>query len=160
MFQEPSERDAIKTRHDAREIALEVLYSCDTTDNWCSEPLENYLTVFSNPNWSQSESGSKNLEFITKLVRGVIASRTVIDTEIGEASDRWSLARMSRVDRNILRLAAFEIIETLDTPMNVIIDEAVELAKAYGTDDSPTFVNGVLDRLARKVRGQLKTIAG
>ena len=86
------------------------------------------------------------------LVRGVGAQRGRIDGLIGEAARGWELSRMPALDRAILRLATFELLERTDTPVAVVIDEAVELAKAYSTEQSGRFVNGILATVAAEVR--------
>lgn len=85
--------------------------------------------------------------FSRQLVLGVWEKRNELDALIGRSSINWRLERMSRVDRNILRLAAFEVLYMKDIPPKVSIDEAVELGKRYGTEDSGAFINGVLDKI-------------
>jgi len=82
------------------------------------------------------------------LVRGVAESTTPIDAKITAASTNWRLERMSRVDRNLLRIGTWELMFKGDVPRAVVLDEAVELAKSFGTEESSAFVNGVLDRIA------------
>jgi N utilization substance protein B len=82
------------------------------------------------------------------IVRGVAAACDAIDGEIRAAQTNWRLERMARVDRNILRIAAWELTRSTEVPAEVVIDEAIELAKTFGTEDSSAFVNGSLDRLA------------
>jgi N utilization substance protein B len=82
------------------------------------------------------------------VVRGVVENLEAIDKRVTAASQNWRLERMSRVDRNLLRLGTWELMFRSDVPRAVVIDEAVELAKAFGTDESSAFVNGVLDRIA------------
>lgn len=82
------------------------------------------------------------------IVRGVFDKLTAVDKRITAASQNWRLERMSRVDRNLLRMSTWELMDAKDVPRAVVIDEAVELAKSYGTEDSSGFVNGVLDRIA------------
>jgi N utilization substance protein B len=84
-------------------------------------------------------------------VRGVAATQEEIDQRIREASTHWRLERMGRVDRNVLRLGAWELAHRPDVPRAVSLDEAVELAKSYGTDDSGAFVNGVLNKIAESL---------
>ena len=91
------------------------------------------------------------LIFANNLVSEVCARAPEIDALLGEHARNWRVSRMAAVDRNVLRLAAFELRDT-DTPVAVIIDEAVDLARRFGSDTSPSFVNGVLDSLARNVR--------
>jgi N utilization substance protein B len=82
------------------------------------------------------------------LVRGVAENLANVDARITAASHNWRLERMGRVDRNLLRMSTWELMGRKDVPRAVVIDEAVELAKAYGTEESSGFVNGVLDRIA------------
>lgn len=86
------------------------------------------------------------------LVRGLLACWDAIDGSIGETSVRWRLDRMAQVDRNVLRLAAFELSERAGTPRGVVLAEAVRLARRYGSEQSARFVNGVADALARRLR--------
>ena len=89
-------------------------------------------------------------KFCLFLYDGVVAQLTDIDARIAAAAENWRLSRMPTVDRNILRLGAFELLFMQDTPAAVAFDEAIELARRYGTADSSAFVNGVLDRLRRE----------
>jgi N utilization substance protein B len=89
-----------------------------------------------------------NYEFCQALLSVAIAERDAIDAAISAASTRWSIQRMARVDRNILRVAVAELIFFDDIPASVSINEAIEIAKRYGTADSSVFINGLLDRVA------------
>lgn len=90
--------------------------------------------------------------FARSLVAETVAQQAEIDDVIQSASRNWRLDRMSRVDRNILRLATYELRFTEDVPVKVVINEAVELAKRFGAAESPAFVNGILDRVAQALR--------
>lgn len=90
--------------------------------------------------------------FADRLLREVIAKRDWLDSKIIEASENWRLERMTPVDRSILRLGTLELLLHPEVPTEVVIDEAVELAKRYGADNSAKFVNGVLDRIAKERR--------
>lgn len=90
-------------------------------------------------------------EFARGLVAGVAAGVTDLDELVGQHARNWRVERMAAVDRNVLRLGAFELRET-ETPVPVVIDEAVDLARRFGSDTSPSFVNGVLDAIARELR--------
>jgi N utilization substance protein B len=92
-------------------------------------------------------------KFAKDLFIGVCIKKSKIDSLIRKYVKNWELDRMAVIDRNIIRLAAYEIIVTRDTPINVIIDEAIEIAKKYSTKDSGKFVNGVLDKL-KAIRSQ------
>jgi N utilization substance protein B len=85
--------------------------------------------------------------FCLQLYDGTVQHQGEIDPRLGEAAENWRVARMATVDRNVLRLGAFELLHCPDTPPAVVIDEAIELARRFGTAESPAFVNGVLDRL-------------
>ena len=89
--------------------------------------------------------------YADEIVRGVDEQQKMIDEKITSASQNWRLERMSRVDRNLLRLGTWELMFQKDVPRAVILDEAVELAKSFGTEESSSFVNGVLDRVANDV---------
>ena len=92
----------------------------------------------------------KETEFVARLVRGTLERVDEIDYRLSQLATDWSLDRMANVDRNVLRLAAFEMLFLEDVPVNVSINEAVELAKAYGTAESGKFVNGILGNLVRQ----------
>jgi N utilization substance protein B len=97
------------------------------------------------------EINSKAYAFASELVNGVIAHLADIDGRIAEKSKHWSMARMARVDLNILRLAVFELLYRPDIPKNVTMNEAIEVAKKFGAEDSASFVNGILDEIASSV---------
>ena len=125
-------------RHEARERALLLLYEAELKKIPAGDVLAS-LAVAPDP-------------FVTELVRGVATHLAALDEMVAEAAVDWELDRMAVVDRNILRLAAFELLEHTQTPVAVVIDEAVELAKRYSTDQSGPFVNGVLATIARRLR--------
>lgn len=126
-------------RSKAREQALHILYQREIT----GEPVAKILNGRS---WSE-EDGEPS-EFCRALLLGVDAHQSRIDEIIEATSENWSLGRMPLVDRNILRIAAYEILYADDVPDSVSINEAVEMAKVYGGEDSSKFVNGVLGRLS------------
>jgi len=88
------------------------------------------------------------IRFAEEILNGVIQRRGEIDQRLAQVAENWSVERMAAVDRNVLRIGVFELLCQPDTPTKVIIDEAIELAKRYGSAESPAFVNGVLDRVA------------
>ena len=90
--------------------------------------------------------------FTEQLARGVIVHQDAIDATITAASNNWTVERMARVDLAILRLAVFELMQTPDTPSRVVINEAIEIGKRFGTRESSGFLNGILDRIAHQVR--------
>lgn len=142
----------MKSRRKAREAALQALYQCDTLGEWDQACIELYFSVFKtevcDPAAPLEGAQKENLDFCKNLIHGVIQSMPFIDGQISSASTNWSITRMCRVDRNILRLAVFEIAFMEDIPVSVSINEAIEIAKSYGTVDSPMFINGVLDNVA------------
>lgn len=133
-------------RRRARWFALQVLYALDlNNEEAVADALGEYPRAF------DLEVDERAREFSTQLVGDVTAQQPEIDEIIQAASKNWRLERMSRVDRNILRLATCELRFTADVPVKVVINEAVELAKRFGADDSPAFVNGILDRVATQL---------
>lgn len=129
----------MSSRREARECSLQMLYTVDT----CNIPVETVLDFFSD----SLPTVEVYREFVEKLFRGVCQRREEIDCLIKQYVKNWDLERMAKVDRNIIRLAAYEILATPETPISVIIDEAVEISKKYSTKDSSKFVNGILDKL-------------
>ncbi|MDR1418083.1 MAG: transcription antitermination factor NusB [Endomicrobium sp.] len=129
----------MSSRREARECSLQMLYTVDT----CNIPAETVLDFFSDT----LPTVEAYREFAKKLFKGVCQKKEEIDSLIKKYIKNWDLERMATVDRNIIRLATYEILETPETPISVIIDEAVEISKKYSTKDSSKFVNGILDKL-------------
>ena len=102
---------------------------------------------------------NEELTFTDRLVRGVVQHRDGLDQRIADSSTNWRVQRMALVDRNILRVAVYELVYLPEIPPRVILNEAIEIAKRYGTADSGAFINGILDRIANQVRG-LGQLAG
>lgn len=143
----------ISCRRKAREVVLQALFQCDALSDWSSENIDLYFRQFQKQNMSNTEKQDsnqfdENRIFADTLINGVIANREYIDAQISSASKHWSVSRMSRVDRNLIRQAVYEIIFCDDIPISVTINEAIELAKRYSSDDAPHFINGVLDHIA------------
>ncbi|MGY8747190.1 MAG: transcription antitermination factor NusB [Pirellulales bacterium] len=126
-------------RSRAREIVLQVLYQDDLN----TDQPEDIRLRFMNARLNQDRS---LVEFAEDLLAGVRRNRDAVDQQLEEIARNWKLSRMAATDRNVLRLGAYEILFT-ETPDRVVINEAIELAKRYGTNNSSQFVNGVLDRL-------------
>lgn len=123
-----------------RELAVQMLYAIDVN------PSEEFPSI---PQVSEgSEIPYESRDFAEELVRGVGEHRLRIDGIISGKSKNWALERMSRVDLCILRMAIFELLFRADIPRNVTINEAIEVAKKFGTKDSPAFINGILDEVA------------
>ena len=129
------------SRRDAREFAVQILFQLDFNPG----ELEPVLASF----WAESKTTAKTREFVEQLVKGVLANREAVDASIEKCAQNWSLVRMAGVDRNIIRLAVYEMLFREDIPHPVSINEAVSIAKSMGDVGSGRFVNGVLDRVRR-----------
>ena len=128
-------------RRDARELALQALYQVDMA---AGEDPGRSLAVF----WAHFPREDEVERFARELVAGVLERRERIDALIAECAEHWRLPRLSRVDLSLLRLATFELLGRADIPPSVTINEAVEIARRFGSEDSAAFVNGVLDAIA------------
>ena len=142
-------------------MALKVLYSlADHEGGSLGDVLVDFWSNFHFRNDVLGEAIEENsvpqhpdvMVFAEKLICGVAENLEEIDQELMSYSTNWALDRMARVDLAILRLAAYELIYSHDVPHNVVLNEAVELGKRFGTEETPAFVNGVLDHLAQKHR--------
>ncbi|MCB9778877.1 MAG: transcription antitermination factor NusB [Alphaproteobacteria bacterium] len=136
------------SRRKAREYALQVLYSADLAEVSVGDALRGLWAGQMDGELAARPAESAEVEFAEGLCRGVESRRDEIDALIEKASANWRLQRMPVVDRNILRLAAYELLAMQDIPASVSINEGVELAKAFGEKESRAFVNGILDRIA------------
>lgn len=125
------------TRRRGRELALQMLYQYELAG---TEP-DAIFAAFD----ELKQAPAAASKFAVDLVRGVVEHLAEIDAQIATQADNWRLDRMAAVDRNVLRLAIFELLFQRDTPPVVVIDEAVEIAKRFGSEKSGQFVNGVLD---------------
>jgi len=123
-------------RRRARMLALQALYEIDSVEHGAEETLERLL--------AGESLSDENIIFARQLVNGVIDSRDEIDRYIQDFAPAWPIEQISIVDRNILRLAIFEILLDNKVPVKVSINEAIELAKIFGGNNSPKFINGVL----------------
>lgn len=131
------------TRRRAREAVLQMLFQLEATKEPPSKVVSLYKSSFA--------EGPIPDDFSVHLFSKIANNIDDIDKTITSASDNWRLERMSRVDRNILRLGVFELQHgTKETPLKIVINEAVELAKRFGAEESAAFVNGVLDRIAKE----------
>jgi N utilization substance protein B len=135
-------------RHRARQQALQLLFEWDLRRS----PLEEILTGYYTSLLVSDEKPEKPVRdpFAADLVRGVIGDVAAIDEQITKHAEHWKIARMPTVDRNILRLAVYEMLRT-ETPGAVAIDEALELARRFSGEESVHFVNGVLDAVRREL---------
>jgi len=132
----------VGTRRKSREIAIQILYQLEINEADIEDAVETY--------WDAYKPSRDLKDFSSHILHGVFRHRKDIDTVIGKTSNHWSLRRMPAVDRSILRAAIFEILYCPDIPLKVSIDEAIELAKKFGTEKSSSFVNGILDKVAHQ----------
>ena len=135
---------ALHERIKARGVILQALYEIDCADHDVEDVLNHLLTAL--------EFSDENKLFIKTIVRGIRKNIYAIDDEISKYAPAWPIDQIALVDRNILRIAAFEMLYQKDVPSGVIINEAVELAKAFGADNAPRFINGVLSSMNLAVK--------
>jgi len=134
------------SRHLSRELAFKILFQADVGRNPWQQVLTDTLNEYKLPENSRL--------FLEQLVKGTVQYLKEIDIEITKYSEDWKLERMANTDRNILRMAFYEIKYLDDIPPGVTINEAVELAKKYGDEESGKFINGILGNLARNLDAQ------
>ena len=134
--------DATGKRRKGRELALQLLYGIDLSKKDADEEIRIVE--------EQSCEDAAVKDFAVKLVKGTIESLKRIDEFIAECSSNWRMDRMASIDRNVMRIAIYEFVRD-ETPPAVVIDEAIEIAKKYGTEKSGSFVNGVLDCVRKKI---------
>ena len=132
----------MRKRSQSRELALQILYQLDITRDGLESALSAFWQMEANQNHSPEVKG-----FAEELVKGVAQHCTMLDGKITGYATNWELDRMAVVDRNILRLSAYEILVRRDIPPKVSINEAVELAKKYSGIQASKFVNGILDKI-------------
>lgn len=131
------------TRRKAREFALQFLFQAEFIDQPAGPAFESFCGNF--------EINKKSIPYARKLALGVREKWEEINSLINQYADNWRLERMSVIDRNIIRLAVFELYFLDDVPVKVAINEAVEIAKRYGTDESGPFINGILDAIQKSM---------
>ncbi|MDW7674786.1 MAG: transcription antitermination factor NusB [Bacillota bacterium] len=129
------------SRRLAREMALKTLFQIDVGKIASQQAIENIL--------EEEAAAAKSKDFFLTLVNGVVDNLTEIDEVLKKHLIEWDIKRIPNVDRNILRIAIFELIYLADIPQSVSINEAVEVAKVFGTEDSTKFINGVLDNISK-----------
>ncbi|MBI5873734.1 MAG: transcription antitermination factor NusB [Candidatus Omnitrophica bacterium] len=132
----------MRKRTKARELALQLLYQSDVSNVDVSDLIDTFFNMEANANEERSVR-----DFAVNLARNVRKNLLSLDAEITKFATNWQLDRMAMVDRNILRMASFELLFCDDIPPKVAINEAVELAKKYGDLESGKFVNGILDKI-------------
>lgn len=142
------------SRRQAREAAFQILYKLDGQpteyEAWLADP--SHLARELSTHFAHFLVPEAQREFAARLAAGALRERQKTDEIIQSARTEWRLSRMAAVDRNLLRLAVYEITHFHDIPLSVTINEAIELAKQFGEADSPAFINGVLDQIAREKR--------
>ena len=139
MSQETSTKSV---RRAARAMVLQILYEIDVAKHLPGDTIYAHL--------SDSDMDDVGAAFVRALVVGTVANRETIDGWIGEAAPEWPVATIAAIDRNILRLGVYELRYTTSTPVEVVINEAVELARRFGSESSARFINGVLGTIAGK----------
>jgi N utilization substance protein B len=141
----------MKSRTRARSLALQVLYEVDMTDHLPGEALRDRL--------EESDLSSELADFASQIVTGVCPLSHQLDDTIARFAPEWPFDQIPAIDRNILRIATWEFAVSGKTPVKVAINEAVELAKLFGSDNTPRFVNGVLGALAER-QNQIRQALG
>lgn len=126
-------------RRRSRELAMQALFFMDVNQNTSNEMVERFCDCFNPPDRARP--------FFLELVRGVLSALGQLDSIIERFSKNWRISRMSPVDRNIIRIAAYEIICCSDIPAKVSINEAIDIGKKFGTEESGAFINGIIDSI-------------
>jgi N utilization substance protein B len=138
-------------RRKAREYALQILFSMENGEGLSSSDIgkvsSEFLANFSPENVEEIA----DIPFLRKLLTFVTSEHEALDEEIEKFSENWKLYRMTKIDRNIIRIGATELKNFQDVPPKVTIDECVELAKKYGSEDSSAFINGLLDKIRSSI---------
>jgi N utilization substance protein B len=129
-------------RRKARELALQMLYQHDVSGN----PPDTIIATFDD----LQKSKANTREFATRVFKGTVENLPKIDDMIVQQADNWRIERMAVVDRNIIRMSIYEFLYENDTPKLVIIDEAIEIGKKFGTQKSSQFINGILDGILKR----------
>jgi N utilization substance protein B len=140
-------------RRDAREAAIQFLYQFDTHK---PANVDEALVAF----WAQNEEPKNVRDFATDLIRGALEKLPEVDAKIRTLADNWDFERLAAVDRNILRLAVYEMLFRPEIPPVVSINEAIEIAKKFSTAESGKFVNGLLDRVKKELLRPARQAAG
>jgi N utilization substance protein B len=135
-------------RRKARESALQILYQLEFDETPARAALDSF--------WSKKRAPAETKDYCGWLVEGILADRGEIDETIQSVSEHWRIARMAFVDRNILRLAAYELLHADSIAPAIVINEAIEIAKKFSGPEAATFVNGILDALRKKAQSKGK----
>ncbi len=140
----PKQTRVLGKRRRARELALQALYQVDFHRGNDNDSVREF--------WRTQQVSAEVSSFAHFLVDGVQARHKEIDDIIEKYSEHWRIHRMSRVDRNIIRVAVFEFLACTDVPTKVVIDEAIEIGKKFGSSESGAFINGVLDPISKNIK--------
>ena len=132
-------------RRKAREVALQFLYQLDQHGE--TDPTEHEAEF-----WARHPVDEATRRFASTLVHGAMGRHAEVDKLIEQYAEHWEIDRMAVVDRNILRLAVYELLDRPSVPPKVAINEAIEISKKFGTEDSSRFINGILDRVHKELR--------
>lgn len=138
----------LNNRRAGREAALQALYQMDSLGEWGESNIDLFFRNFYDIN-TDTAGDNEVYQFSRQITEGVLKEKSKIDTLMQQAAENWTLERMSRTDRNLLRVAAYELLYFQDVPVSVVINEALEIAKRFSTESSLTFINGVLDKIAK-----------
>lgn len=133
-------------RRKARELALQMLYQWEVGKHELSAVLDTFWE------FKETPAAGPVRAFASELMTGAVTHAGEIDRLIAEQAEHWRLSRMAATDRNILRLAVYEFLYAPETPKTVVINEALEIAKKFGSEDSAKFINGVLDGIQKKLK--------
>ena len=135
-----------QSRHQARTLALQGLYQLDIQRAPSDADTANCLL----PMLQEAGASNEAADYARQVIAGAWGNREQYDRMISEVSDHWEVSRMAVVDRNVLRMAIYELVERPDVPVRVVIDEAIEVAREFGDAETPQFINGVLDAVWKK----------
>lgn len=137
-------------RRKARESTLQILFQLEFNDLQSEKTIQHY--------WQKRKASEEVKEYSQWLVNGILTHKEEIDSVIQSVSEHWRIARMAVVDRNILRMAVYELLFEEDIAPAIIINEAIEIAKKYSSEEAATFVNGILDAIRKKWQSNKKAI--
>lgn len=135
----------------SRELVIQFLYLTEMNEG----EIENQLKSF----WESNSCQEDVQSFTEEILNNIFDHKKEIDTRLEKYSDNWTLSRMTVIDRNLLRMAASELMFSKTVPPKVVIDEALEIAKKFGSEDSPNFINGVLDRILKEIKPDIPQTA-
>ncbi|MCH7651991.1 MAG: transcription antitermination factor NusB [Nitrospinae bacterium] len=134
-------------RRQSRELVIQFLYLIEMNEG----EVQDQLKLF----WESHPTAEDVQSFTEEILKDTFDHKEAIDARLEKYSDNWTLSRMTVIDRNLLRMAASEILYSTTVPPKVAIDEAVEIAKRFGSEDSPNFINGILDRILKELNSDI-----